>query len=287
MNGCAASQASIRPGAVEQTLNQLDRRRGGAARRARSPSALEAYRFNEAATPPTRSSGTSSATGISSWPSRSCTGADDAAKAETRATAAWVLDRIAQAAASVHAVHHRGTVGDQRALGPGRAARCWRSSSWPQHEGLENAGGRGRDRLGGRAHLRGPLGALGDERAGQRAMPLVIVGADARPAHERQPLDRHDQAPGAHLRHRASRSSRRRERADDRARRRVALPLAGVIDIAAEKSRLGEGDRQGGEGSRQGRRQARQRGLRRPRPEEVVEENRERRQEALRPHRSA
>ena len=46
----------------------------------------------------------------------------------------------------------------------------------------------------------------------------------------------------------------------------AAIPVAGILDIAAEQRAARQGDRQGAGRSRQGRRQARQRRLRRPRP---------------------
>ena len=97
-------------------------------RRAEVTTAIEAYKFNEAA-----ACGLSlrlehlSATGISSWQSPFSTGADGAAKDETRATTAWVLRRDRQAAAPVHAVHHRGTVGGHGGDGAEARAACWRS----------------------------------------------------------------------------------------------------------------------------------------------------------------
>ena len=77
------------------------RRRSTAGSRARPRKAArevtEAIEPTASTTRPARStasSGTSSATGMSSWPSRVLTGPDGAAKDETRATAAWVLDEI-------------------------------------------------------------------------------------------------------------------------------------------------------------------------------------------------
>ena len=96
-------------------------------------------------------------------------GDDEAAKAETRAMAAWVLDDHPEAAAPGHAVHHRGAVGADRAGGPGaRAAADRRALAGPAGQ-LRRRGGRGRDRPGHRRHHRGPLGARRAERAAGRA----------------------------------------------------------------------------------------------------------------------
>ena len=132
MNGCARV-AGFDPATAKETLNRwIAHETARAAREVTE--AIEAYRSTRRPTRPIASSGTSSATGISNWPSRCSPGADEAAKAETRAMAAWVLDEILQAAASVHAVHHRGAVGVTAETGPQRdgaadARRRGRSST--------------------------------------------------------------------------------------------------------------------------------------------------------------
>ena len=94
----------------------------------RPAAAIEAYRFNDAANAAYRFVWSV----FCDWHLELAKpvlqgGADEAAKAETQATIAHVLDVDLRAAASVHAVPHRGALGDQ---GRGRAAarrRRWRS----------------------------------------------------------------------------------------------------------------------------------------------------------------
>ena len=87
--------------------------------------------------------------------------------------------RNPQAAASVHAVHHRGAVARHRRAGAERAphagARRLAGARRPRRRG-----GRSRDRLGDRSRHRDPLGARRDEHSGRRRMlPLVLAGASA------------------------------------------------------------------------------------------------------------
>ena len=97
----------------------LDPRRG---RPRRSPRPARRSRRSASTTPPTppiASSGACSATGTWNSPSPCCKAARTRpSKAETQATIAHVLDVDLRAAASVHAVRHRGALGDQGRGGP-------------------------------------------------------------------------------------------------------------------------------------------------------------------------
>ena len=110
--------------------------------------------------------------------------------------------RDRQAAASLHALHHRGALGDQ-----GRAWAAARKSllalaPWPQLEGLENAAAEAEIGLVVEADLGNPLGALRDECAGGRADPARAWSARTKPSSARvEKLGRDDQASRAALRH--------------------------------------------------------------------------------------
>ena len=118
MNGCARVEG-FDPRARSQSLNRWIRGEARARRRARSTAAMEAY---ASTTPPRRStasSGTCSATGTWNWPSRCCTGDGRGRQGRDPRDDRLGARPDPEAAASVHAVHHRGAVGDQ---GRGRPA---------------------------------------------------------------------------------------------------------------------------------------------------------------------
>ena len=111
---------------------------------------------------------------------------------------------------------------------------------WPELAGLDDAGGRGRDRLAGRPRHRDPLGARRDERAAGAQIPLVLVGASRGDA-RRAPSAGRDmrQAARAAVGHLVRRRRAARQSVQLVVRGEVAaLPLAGVIDLAAERARL-------------------------------------------------
>ena len=62
------------------------------------------------------------------------TGDDETAKAETRASTAWVMDQILASAASLHALHHRRTV-----AADGQARAMLIEADWPDYKGLGDA----------------------------------------------------------------------------------------------------------------------------------------------------
>ena len=161
-----------------------------------------------------------------------------------------------------------------------RARVCSRSTAWPAHEGLDNDGRRSRDRLGGRPRQRDPLGARRDEhlrrdaaRAGQR------LGEPPRRAPTRwtehiMRLARvseifYTDTPRAGLGAAAGARRGRGAAAQGHHRRR------GRAGAAAQ------GNGQGRCRHQARRRQARQSGLRRKRaPEEIIEGEKEKREEA-------
>ena len=119
-----------------------------------------------------------------------------------------------QAAAPLHALHHRGAVGAARRRSASSARTCCASAPGPCSRGWPTReAGRG-DRLAGQARQRGALGALGDERAGRRQGP---AGAGRRRQGRRAPAPSGTRRPSSGWRaSRPSRSPRRRPRAPRR-----------------------------------------------------------------------
>ena len=100
--------------------------------RARSPRRSRPTGSTRRRARPTASSGTSIATGMSNWRSRCSPAPTAPAKDETRATGGLGARRNPEAAAPVHAVHHRGAVArDGRCTGPAEAGTRERHASLP------------------------------------------------------------------------------------------------------------------------------------------------------------
>ena len=276
INACAARQ-SFDPASATQTINRWI---AGESERALAAvtEALEAYRFNEAA----------GAIYSFIW-HKFCdwylelikpilSGADQEAAAETRAMTAWVLDRALK-------LLHPFMPFVTEELWAKLAARR-RGEGEPPHpralaetSGARERGRRRRDRLGDQAHLRGALGALGDE------CPCRREGA-ARHLRRKRRDDGAGEAPrGDHPPSCPHRGHELRQgacwRCADRARRGDArLPLAGIIDVAAESKRLKrEIDKVGSEIRQLDAKLANEKFVARA-PEHVVEEQRERKADA-------
>ena len=103
-------------------------------------------------------------------------GADQDAAAETRAMAAYRARPGAEAAASLHALRHRGALGQARS---GRRSRQpFDACALARASRPGECASRRRDRLADQIHLRGALGALGDERAGRRQGAARCLGRE-------------------------------------------------------------------------------------------------------------
>ncbi len=278
MNGCARS-ASFVPGAVEQTLNKWII--GEVARAAHDiTTSLCAYRFNDAANAAYKFVWNVYCDWYLELAKPVLQGPDGAAKDEARATAAWVLDQIAKLlhpfmpfiTEELWAINGRS--------GPARET-ILALAEWPDRAGHENAAAEAE--IGFVVDLVSEIRSVRSEMnvPASALMQLVIVAANANLRTILIPwidtikrLARlsdvvfHTEAPG--------------ESAQMIVRGTVAaLPLAGVIDIDAEKARLRkEIGKEEKEVGKVDAKLANADFLARA-PEEVVEENRERRQEAL------
>ena len=205
--------------------------------------ALEAYKFNEAAAAAYRFIWNVYCDWYLELAKPVLTGPDGAGKSETRAAAAWALDEILKflhpfmpfiteelwAVTAEHGPkrHH------MLALDPGR-----------RHEGLDDVRRRGRDRLGCRSGYGDPFGARRDECSSGNA---VAAGARRR---RRKHVLRDRTRRWSEFVQRLARVSeislpmralhRRGASHLSCGARSRRLPLAGVIDLAAERARLGK-----------------------------------------------
>ena len=238
MNGCA-TVPGFEPQEVEETLNRWIAHETGAGRRARSPQAIEAYKFNDAAgavyrfvwniylrlVSRTREAGAARAPTVP-------------AKTETRAMVAWVRDEILELlhpfmpfiTEELWAVTAEG--------GPPRDGLL-ALAPWPHARRSRGRGGRGRDRLGGRSRHRHPLGACRDEHpAGDRRFRWCWP---ARPPRTRRARGRWTEVIKrlARLADISFADAPPPGAVQLLVRGEIAaLPLKGVIDLAAERARL-------------------------------------------------
>ena len=124
MNGCALP-ADFDPTSAKETLNRWIAHETARATR-EVTEAIEAYRFNDAAGAIYRFVWNVYCDWYLELAKPVLLGEDGAAKAETRAMVGLGARRDPQAAASVHALHHRGAVGGdgeaRRPAGAGRMA---------------------------------------------------------------------------------------------------------------------------------------------------------------------
>ena len=271
MNGCARVEG-FDPSSAELTLNRWIATEVGRCV-SEVTDALVGYRFNEAAGSVYRFVWNTYCDWFLELAKPVFNGDDEAAKAETRATAAWALDEILKV---LHPFMPFLTEELWERLGETgvKADGLLMQASWPSAALVDEAAADEINWLVGliseirsvRAEMNVPAGAK---------VPVVIVGAgddtNARiKAHEAailrlaraESVDRADAAPAGAAQIIVGEAT-------------VCLPLAGVIDLEAERSRLGkETDKLGGEISRIEKKLANPKFVEKA-PEEVVEGERE------------
>ena len=135
------------------------------------------------------------------------TGADEAAKHETRQSTAWVIDQILLL---LHPFMPFVTEELWQKIAP--RSHWLIECEWPWYKGLGDAVGRRRDRMGDPADFRGALGAGRDECAGGRQDRLRDRRRQQRNPHARRQLGSRDHAAGAAVVDLASRTRCRRLR---------------------------------------------------------------------------
>ena len=164
-------------------------------------------------------------------------GEDETAKAETRATTAWTLDQILKL---LHPFMPFITEELWDRLAAGRAARktllCL--AHWPAFEGLADA--RADAEIGWLVQLVGEVRSVRSEMnvPGGAKIPLVLIGAKKA---ERARAERHEDTIKRIARIDAMSFARTTPKGSAQiviGETTVALPLAGVIDMAAERTRL-------------------------------------------------
>ena len=227
----AGLRSAARDRDAEPWIAARDREGGDA----RSPRRSRRTGSTRRRAPPIASSGTSTATGISSWPSRCSPGRTARPRTETRAMVAWVRDEMLQAAAPVHAVHHRGTVGVT-------AAAAARGASRADAHGPRTTGSTTREAEAEIGWVIDLITAIRSVRAEMNVAAATAARAGQRLGGDegaRGALDRTHQAPRARLEVFDLRRSRAAGCGAVVVRGEVAaLPLEGVIDVAAERARL-------------------------------------------------
>ena len=195
MNECVR-QKGFDPKAVKETLNRWIA--GEVERTAAAVTAgIEAYKFNEAAGAIYEFIWGTFCDWYLELIKPMLNGDDEAAKAETRATTAWVLDQILKLLHPfmpfiTEELWARLVEVGRRAREPAVPRAPGRCST-----GLADRGSRRGDRLARQARQRGALGALGDERAGRRQDPAGAGRRRQGRARARRASRGHDQAAGA------------------------------------------------------------------------------------------
>ncbi len=276
MNGCARVEG-YDPRANKITLNRWIV--GEAARTAREVgAAIEAYRFNDAASTAYRFVWNIFCDWYVELAKPMLQGEDGAAKTETRATTAFALDQI-------YALLHPFMPFITEELWTSRASRARRvkafsrSASWPMLEGLEDAGAE--SEIGWIVDLVSEIRSLRAEMNLTSETGLVLVGADEsiqrRAKLWEETLKKLARLSGVSFADAAPKSSAQLIVRGVLA----AMPLEGVIDIDVEKARLAkEIAKLEGEVKKLDAKLANP-GFLAKAEEEVIEEHRERRDEAL------
>jgi valyl-tRNA synthetase len=278
MNGCARV-AGFDPRDVADTLNKWIIGETEKAV-AEVTAAIEAYRFNDAAAAAYRFVWNIFCDWHLELAKPPLQGADGPAKDETRATIAFVLDEIMKLLHPFMPFMTEELWAIKGSEGPARVS-VLALAEWPRLEGLRDAGAE--DEIGWVIDLVSEIRSLRSEMnvpAGAQ-IPLVLVGADAavqaRAGAWGDVLKRLARLSGISFAEAAPRGA-----VQTLVRGHVAaLPLEGVIDLAAEQARLArEIGKFEGEVKKIDAKLGNADFVRRA-PEEVVEENRERRAEAL------
>ena len=238
---------------------------------------IEAYKFNEAATAIYEFTWGTFCDWYLELAKPILNGEDDAAKAETRATAAWVLDQILKLLHPFMPFITEELWARLVEVGVERASLLCLSSLAGVRGPGRRAGRRG-DRLARQARQRGALGALGDERAGRAPRSRWCWSAPTRrraraPRPTRTPSSAWPALDAISFAKAPPKGSAQIVLGEATA----ALPLAGVIDMGAERTRLArEIDKAQGEIRKVDAKLANASFVAKA-PPEVVEENRERR----------
>ena len=232
MNGCA-SVAGFDPKSAKETLNRwIAHETAKAAREVTE--AIESYRFNDAAAAAYRFVWNIYCDWYLELAKPVLTGPDGAAKRETQAMVAWARDEILKllhpfmpfVTEELWAVTARRGRDALLALSP-----------WPSTRRPRRRQGRSRNRLGHRSRHRHPLGARGNEHHGRNS-------AGARRRRGRNPRRAPSAGPSSSSGWRASPEISSAAAAPQGSVQLLvrgevaALPLKGVIDLAAERARL-------------------------------------------------
>ena len=235
MNECLR-QKGFDPGAVKETLNRWIA--GEVERTAAAVTAgVEAYKFNEAATAVYEFTWGTFCDWYLELAKPILTGSDEAAKAETRATTAWALDQVLKLLHPFMPFITEELWARLVEVGIERdTLLCL--SAWPAFEGLADA--RADEEIGWLVKLVSEVRSVRSEMnvpAGAK-IPLVLVGAGqatrARAEHHEDTIARLARLDGISFASAPPKGAAQIVLGEMTA----ALPLAGVIDMGAERARL-------------------------------------------------
>ncbi len=278
INGCARDP-DFDPRRAKETLNRWIAHETAKTGR-EVTAAIEAYKFNDAAAAIYRFVWNVYCDWYLELIKPVLSGPDGAAKSETRAAAAWALDEILKL---LHPFMPFITEELWRVTAEHGAKRghMLALDAWPAHDGLDNA--EAEAEIGWVIDL---IAAIRSVRAEMNIppatmLPLVLAGVTAANRRARQALVGLCAAAGAGRRDFLRRRRRRRARCNLVVRGEVAaLPLKGVIDLAAERARLAkEMAKADADIARVDAKLGNANFVARA-PEEVVEEEKEKREEA-------